>query len=166
MRLRFLLMFCLLLATLAVPTVYAHTKNRFDIGVNAGRAQTVIGSGIAFGASFGYRVKRYLDLVFNYQSIPHYEMTIATLSALGRYRIGPRFHLLGRLGIANWYESPLGTQSSIVSSGVDPLVGAGVSYRFSRMLSGRLQYQLIMASSHTGLGGNFQGLSLSVIYHF
>ncbi|EQD53393.1 outer membrane protein OmpA [mine drainage metagenome] len=158
--------FFLLLVAFAVPCVYAQAKDRFDVGVDAGSSQAVVGSSIAFGASFGYRVRRYLDLSLNYQSIPHYEMTLASLSALGRYRMAPRFHLLGRVGIANWYESPVGTQSSIVTSGVDPLVGLGVSYRFSRRLSGRLQYQLILAPSNSGLGGNFQGEFLTVVYHF
>ncbi len=156
----------LLLICLTLPLASACARDRFDIGLDLGHSQAVIGSGPAFGASFGYRAKRYLDLVFNYQSIPHYEMTIASLSALGRYPLGSRWHLLGRLGIANWYESPLGTQASIVSSGVDPLVGAGIAYRLSQPLSVRLQYALILSSNKTGLGGNFQSLMLSVLYHF
>ncbi len=166
MQHRFSVKSFLWLALLAWPLACVQAHNRFYIGVGAGQSRAVSGSSIAFGASFGYRVRRYLDLALNYESIPHYEMTIASVTALGRYRITPRIHLLGRLGIANWYESPLGTQSSIVSSGIAPLVGAGVSYRFSRGFSARLQYQLIPASRNSGLGGNFQGETVSIIYHF
>jgi hypothetical protein len=141
-------------------------QNRFLIGINGGESYAIRGSSISFGASFGYRVRRELEIALNYSSIPHYEMTIASLSAMGRYPLGSRIHILGRVGIANWYESPLGTQASVVSSGVDPLIGAGVSFRLDRRISTRVQYFWIFAPSHSGLGGNFSGFGLSAIYHF
>jgi hypothetical protein len=151
---------------LAASLQPALARNHFLVGLSGGESYTVSGSSISFGASFGYRVRRDLELALNYSSIPHYEMTIASLSAIGRYPIGYRIHVLGRVGIANWYESPLGTQASIVSTGVDPLIGAGVSYRANRMISTRFQYFWIFTSSHAGLGGNFHGFGFSAIYHF
>ena len=161
---RLIPLFLVIIFAFTLPSALAH--NRFLIGINGGQAYTVRGSSISFGASFGYRLKRDFELALNYSSIPHYEMTIATLAAVGRYPIVSRLHILGRIGISNWYESPLGTQASIVSSGVAPLVGAGISYRFNRTISARFQYFMLFESGHSGLGGNFHGLSLSAVYHF
>ena len=158
------LLFLILVLVLTAPVALAH--DRFLVGINGGKSYAVRGSSVSFGASFGYRIRRDFEIALNYSSIPHYEMTIASLSAIGRYPLGSRFHVLGRIGIANWYESPLGTQASVVSSGVDPLLGAGLSFRVDRRISMRAQYFFIPASASSGLGGNFSGFGLSAIYHF
>lgn len=84
-----------------------------------------------------------------------------SVSALGRYQLSNRIHLLGRLGLAHWTESPTGRHNA---SGESPLLGVGLSYDWTREVSLRTEYQFVTNTG--GLGTNLDTLSIGIDYHF
>jgi hypothetical protein len=73
----------------------------------------------------GYNFDQSIGIEGGYESLMGYEMTLLSVSALGRYRVADHIHLLGLLGMSYWTESPTGKYKA---SGVDPLLGLGLSY--------------------------------------
>ena len=96
-----------------------------------------------------------------YESLMGYEMTLLSVSALGRYRISDHIHLLGLLGMSYWTESPTGKYKA---SGIDPLLGLGLSYRLTKAVSIRAEYQFV--PHFNGLGTNLNTFLLGVNFRF
>lgn len=150
-----------LAAVLAAPL--AHAGSGFYAGANLGRTTTSgYGNSSDFGFSGGYRFNRYLNVEAGYQSLMGYEMTLWSVSALGRYPLTRHVHLLARLGMAYWTESPVSTYKA---TGTDPLIGVGISYRFTHHMSLRGEYQ-VLSNRSGNLGTNLDTLMIGITYHF
>ena len=156
----FLITAALFASILAAP--WANASTGFNFGANIAKTSTSsYGSSSDFGLTAGYDWSQELGLEVGYASLPSYEMTLLSVSALGRYQLSSHIHLLGRLGLAHWAESPTGRPNA---NGESPLLGLGLSYDWTRALSLRAEYQLIPNTS--GLGTSLDTLSLGVNYHF
>ena len=150
----------ILTATAAAPVAYANPG--FEFGANIARTTTsAYGNSSDFGLTAGYRFDRSLGVESGYESLMGYEMTLLSMSALGRYRISDRIHLLGLLGMSYWTESPSGKYKA---SGIDPLLGAGLSYRLTRTISIRGEYQFV--PHFNGLGTNLNTFLIGVNVRF
>lgn len=146
---------------LAAPL--AHAAAGWTAGANiAGTSAAGYGNSSDFGLTAGYRFNSHIGLELGYESLMGYEMTVLSASAVGRYKIADRLHLLGRLGVAYWTESPTGAYKA---SGEDPLLGVGLSYAINRAMSIRTEYQFIPNSSGK-LGVNLNTLMLGIHYKF
>ena len=141
----------------------AHAAAGFTVGLNiAGSHAAGYGRSSNFGMDAGYDFDSHYGVDLSYESLMGYEMTVLGASATGRYALSRRWHLLGRLGVAYWTESPTGAYSA---SGEDPLLGIGLSYAIDRALSLRGEYQVI--PNATGkLGVNLDSVVLGLQYHF
>ena len=152
----------LALATMLVAPL-AHANPGFTLGANvAGTSASGYGKSSDFGFSAGYRFNPNVGLEVGYESLMGYEMTLLSASVLGRYRIADHLHLLGRLGVAHWTESPTGAHNA---TGTDPLIGVGLSYAITRAMSVRTEYQFVSNTSGK-LGANLDTLMLGINYAF
>ncbi|MHB8414961.1 MAG: outer membrane beta-barrel protein [Acidiferrobacteraceae bacterium] len=157
---KFLSMF-VIAAVLATPL--AHAGTNFYAGANWGRTTTSgYGNSWDFGFSGGYRFNRYLDAEGGYESMMGYEIMLWSASVLGRYPLTRHVHLLARLGMAYWTESPVGTYGA---TGTDPLVGIGMSYRVMHHISLRGEYQ-VLSNSSGSLGTSLDTLMIGAIFRF
>ncbi|MHB1283476.1 MAG: outer membrane beta-barrel protein [Metallibacterium scheffleri] len=154
------MMVMFLSAVAAAPAAYASPG--FDFGANIARTTT---SGYRnssdFGLTAGYDFNRSMGVEGGYESLMGYEMTLLSVSALDRYRISDHIHLLGLLGMSYWTESPTGKYKA---SGIDPLLGLGLSYRLTKAVSIRAEYQFV--PHFNGLGTNLNTFLLGVNFRF
>ena len=154
------MMAMLLTATVAAPVAYASPG--FEFGANIARTTTSgYGNSSDFGLTAGYNFNQSLGVEGGYESLMGYEMTLLSVSALGRCRIADHIHLLGLLGVSYWTESPTGKYKA---SGIDPLLGVGLSYHLTRAISIRGEYQLV--PHFNGLGTNLNTFLIGVNYRF
>ncbi len=86
-------------------------------------------------------------------------MTIFSLAAVVSVPLTTRIRVVGMAGGAHWTESPNGQRGA---RGLNPLVAAGLSYRFMHPMSLRLQYQYIVGRG--ALSQNLRSLLLSIRY--
>lgn len=150
------------LALMALLAPYAHAAGPVSIGANIGLSRASgVGRAKDFGFSGAYRLDQAFAVRLGYESITSFEMTIFSLAVSARYPLAARVHLIGLVGGAHWSESPSGRPSA---QGLNPLLGAGLSYRFAAHWSSRLQYQWIHGGHR--LGQNLQSVLLSLRYHF
>ncbi len=148
------------LTLMALLAPYAHAAGPFRVGVNFGVSKASgVGHAKDFGFSGAYRLNRAFAVRLGYESITSFEMTVFSLAVTARYPLSARVHLVGLAGGAHWSESPSGRPSA---HGLNPLLGAGLSYRFDSRWSSELQYQWIHGG-HT-LGQNLQSVLLSLRY--
>lgn len=150
------------LVLMALLAPCAHATGPVSAGVNIGLSRASgVGRAKDFGFSGAYRLNQAFAVRLGYESITSFEMTLFSLALTGRYPLSARVHLIGLVGGAHWSESPSGRPSA---QGLNPLLGAGLSYRFAARWSSRLQYQWIHGGHH--LGQNLQSVLLSLRYHF
>ncbi|SCC94523.1 exported hypothetical protein [Thiomonas sp. X19] len=156
-----LVMMAISVATiLAAPLANASTG--FNFGANIAKTTTSgYGNSSDFGFTAGYDLNQSLGLEAGYESLMGYEMTMWSVSGLGRYQLTNHIHLLGRLGLAHWTESPTGRHNA---SGTDPLLGLGLSYSLTPAMSIRTEYQFVPNSG--GLGTSLDTLLIGVNYRF
>jgi len=154
------MMAMLLTAVVVAPAAYASPG--FDFGANIARTTTSgYGNSSDFGLTAGYNFNQSIGVEGGYESLMGYEMTLLSVSALGRYRISDHIHLLGLLGMSYWTESPTGKYKA---SGIDPLLGLGLSYSLTRAVSIRAEYQFV--PHFNGLGTNLNTFLIGVNYRF
>ena len=151
-----------MLLTAAVVAPASHASPGFDVGANIARTTTSrYGNSDDFGFTAGYNVNKSIGIEGGYESLTGYETTLASVSALGRYRLSDHFHLLGLLGMSYWTESPTGKTNA---SSVDPLLGLGLSYSLTRAVSVRTEYQFMPHLN--GLGTNLNTFLIGLNYRF
>ena len=63
------------------------------------------------------------------------------LAAVGRFPINPQFDVFGKLGLFMWDISASGPGGSLSDDGTDIMIGAGVSWHFTRQLSLRGEWE-------------------------
>lgn len=150
--------YALTLMTLFAPC--AQAAGPFSAGFNIGASQARgVGGAKDFGFSGTYRLNPSVAVRLGYESITSFEMTVLSVALTGRYPLFRQIHLIGLAGGAHWSESPSGRRSA---HGLNPLLGAGLSYRFDSRWSSRLQYQWIDGGHQ--LGQNLQSVLLSLRY--
>jgi hypothetical protein len=135
----------------------AFALSPFSVGFNIGASQAR-GAGTAedFGLTGRYRINRYAAAQFGYESVSSFEMTIFSLTGIGRYPLMRRVDVLGGLGVAHWSESPLGQP---MANGVAPLVLVGLTYRVNHQIRTGIRFQLI----HSG-GSSLETVMLDARY--
>ncbi len=144
----------------AAPTAYASTG--FNLAANIAKTTTSgYGNSSDFGFTAGYDFNPSLGLEVGYESLMGYEMTMWSVSGLGRYHLTDHLSLLGRLGLAHWTESPTGRHNA---TGTSPLLGLGLSYALTPAMSIRTEYQFVPNSG--ALGTNLDTLLVGLNYRF
>jgi opacity protein-like surface antigen len=149
-----------LVSVLAAPLANANTG--FNLAANIAKTTTSgYGNSSDFGFTAGYDLNPSLGLEVGYESLMGYEMTMWSVSGLGRYHLTNHLSLLGRLGLAHWTESPTGRHNA---TGTNPLLGLGLSYALTPAMSIRTEYQFVPNSG--GLGTSLDTLLLGINWHF
>ncbi len=151
-----------LLSGAAFIAPLANAGTGFNLAANIAKTTTSgYGNSSDFGFTAGYDLNPSLGLEVGYESLMGYEMTMWSVSGLGRYHLTNHLSLLGRLGLAHWTESPTGRHNA---TGTDPLLGLGLSYALTPAMSIRTEYQFVPNSG--GLGTSLDTLLLGINYRF
>ncbi len=154
-----------LLALCAWPiTSMARVWVGADVGLTGGALAGTSPAGVYGGIS----TRSFpVGIELGYQALSANPTKVGIFSVTGLYRTRiPRvrgLHFLARAGVAHIYSS----NGAFVVNSTRPIIGAGVSYRVSRPLSLRAEYDLILnARTAYGPSQNGDELMVGATYHF
>jgi len=137
------------LAALASSAFAADAKGFYgglDVGMN--KVDNLDGSKIGLGTFLGYSFNQYVALELGYRQLGEWHLNGGTVklsethvSVVGSYPLNSQFDIYGRLGHDNPQVDstvPGATYNHDMSGG---FFGAGLSYKFTPTISGRIEAQ-------------------------
>ena len=137
------------LAALASSAFAADAKSFYgglDVGMN--KVDNLDGSKIGLGTFLGYSFNQYVALELGYRQLGEWHVNGGTVklsethvSVVGSYPLNSQFDIYGRLGHDNPQVDstvPGATYNHDLSGG---FFGAGLSYKFTPTISGRIEAQ-------------------------
>jgi OOP family OmpA-OmpF porin len=137
------------LAAMASSAFAADAKGFYgglDVGMN--KVDNLDGSKIGLGTFLGYRFNQYVALELGYRQLGEWHINGGTVklsethvSVVGSYPLNSQFDIYGRLGHDNPQVDstvPGATYNHDLSGG---FFGAGLSYKFTPTISGRIEAQ-------------------------
>ena len=103
----------------------------------------------------------------------NWKATGINVSAVGTWPLTNEFSLLGRVGLTRWsvddnFSTTLTGPGSAKENGIDPSLGFGAQYAFTRQLVGRVEYEVftnVGVEATTGKS-DIDVLSIGVVYKF
>ncbi len=173
-----------LLGVVLVAPLAAHAEGSY-VGINVGESRYEIGgageSKTLFGLSYGTSINPNVDIEAAYlrhgklkETDPSsgdsvsFDTQTLYVAAVGKLPIADGFHALGKLGIAvNYSDASLisgGTTISNSETRVSPMLGVGLSYQFTKEISGVAEYQYF--DKVIDNGPKVSTWSIGARYHF
>jgi hypothetical protein len=165
------LIFCVIVSLLSSPIVLAENSDLYA-GASYLSAETDLAGESKYNSGYevhlGYKINSSFSVEVSYLDLGGYDVTISntkhaidsdalSLSALYTYPLG-RFILTGRLGYLS-QNSDVTINPSVGNysdeSGGGPILGAGISYKFSNKIEVKTEFNIASYTNYGGVGLNY-----------
>jgi len=137
------------LAAVASSACAEEAKGAYaGLDVGSSKVDILDGNKTSVGGFAGYRFNQYVALEFGYRQLGKWEVNGGTVklyqahfSVVGSYPLSPEFDIYGRYGRDNGHVDSAVPGMTFTGYSNSGFFGAGLSYKFTPTISGRVEAQ-------------------------